>query len=73
MKNCLKLLFLLVGGALAWYYYSAKATSDTDSLFLQNVEALASDESLSEISCWGVGSIDCPKSHAKVEFAFVRE
>lgn len=35
-------------------------------LLLDNIEALASGESGSEISCIGYGSVDCPISSIKV-------
>lgn len=40
----------------------------TDSLLLENIEALASGEWDSKVHCAGLGSVDCPITHTKVEY-----
>ena len=35
-----------------------------------NIEALADDEHVAITQCFGKGSVDCPKSHRKVEYVF---
>ena len=35
-----------------------------------NIEALADDEHVSITQCFGKVSVDCPKSHRKVEYVF---
>ena len=37
-------------------------------LILENIEALASGESGSDYRCAGVGSVDCPINHSKVQY-----
>ena len=37
-------------------------------LILENKEALASGESGSDYRCAGVGSVDCPINHSKVQY-----
>lgn len=71
MKNYLKLTFglvvitLLVG---SWHYNSVKADSQIPSLVLQNIEALAEDESSMNVDCIGIGSVDCPGTKLKVKY-----
>lgn len=36
-------------------------------LLLNNIEAIASDESSSNVRCFGTGSVDCPVGNVKVE------
>ena len=38
--------------------------------FAYNIEALADDEHVAITQCFGKGSVDCPKSHRKVEYVF---
>lgn len=68
MKNCLRLMLLVMGGIFIWYCGSVKTTSKINSLVLQNIEALAEDESFDSVDCFGVGSIDCPKDNSKVAY-----
>lgn len=39
-------------------------------LFLYNIEALAAGESVGSGKCIGIGSVDCPVSHIKVEYVY---
>lgn len=41
------------------------------SLYLKNLEALASDESNKPSRCYGSGSIDCPHSDKKVAAVYI--
>ena len=45
-------------------------SKDTDSILLENVEALASDESGGPHHCFGQGCVDCPINHTKVEIVY---
>ena len=46
----------------------AKTPKRVNSLFLQNVEALAGGEHVTNLGCLGDGSVDCPINHIKVEY-----
>lgn len=39
-----------------------------NSLLLYNIEALAADETIERTRCLGVGTVDCPSTHDKVEY-----
>ena len=43
---------------------------ETNSLMLENVEALANGEVSGPIRCYGRGTVDCPFNHTKVEFVY---
>lgn len=45
-----------------------KTPKRVNSLFLQNVEALAGGEHVTNLGCLGDGSVDCPINHIKVEY-----
>ena len=65
MKNYMKLIFGLI--VLIGYWPTTKIPKRVNSLFLQNVEALAGSEHVTNLSCLGDGSVDCPINHIKVE------
>ena len=67
MKNYMKLIFGLGLIALVGYWPAAKTPKRVNSLFLQNVEALAGSEHVTNLGCLGDGSVDCPINHIKVE------
>lgn len=58
-------LFAIVMVALSFQFNSDKR--NLESLMLENIEALASDEWISP-RCFGSGSVDCPVTHVKVDF-----
>lgn len=50
------------------YWHSTKKAWRANTLILQNVEALANDESdYSNMVCINWGSVDCPMDHTKAE------
>ena len=66
MKNYMKLIFGLI--VLIGYWPTVKTPKRVNSLFLQNVEALAGGEHVTNLGCLGDGSVDCPINHIKVEY-----
>lgn len=44
---------------------------NSDSLTLENIEALATDELKQNTKCFGSGSVDCPKDQVKVYFVSI--
>lgn len=69
MKNSFKVAITVATFALFDYLNFIEAFRKTHSLTLQNIEALAGNES-SMYSCIGKGSVDCPMSNSKVEYVF---
>lgn len=64
-----KVLFISLF-AIVMVTFSFRFTSDKrnlESLMLENIEALASDEWTNPV-CFGSGSVDCPVTHVKVDF-----
>ena len=61
----MKLIFGLI--VLIGYWPTTKISRRVNSLFLQNVEALAGSEHVTNLGCLGDGSVDCPINHIKVE------
>lgn len=69
MKKYLKIIFLVGAFASACYWHSIKDIRQSDSLILQNIEALAENEfPLGGIDCIADGSVDCPIGHIKVKY-----
>ena len=70
MRNKMKFIgiaMILVVVALG--YSKSRQPENLDTLLLDNVEALAADES-PMVTCIGSGSVDCPINHKKVEYVF---
>lgn len=63
-KMIFSLIIVLCGVIAGGYLYSQKETTIND-IVLQNIEALAGDESHEDIICYGRGSVDC--NEIKVE------
>ena len=61
-------LFVVVVSAATFYLHSSEKR-DLGDLMLKNIEALAAGES-ERVSCRGMGSVDCPINHDKVELVF---
>ena len=61
-------LFCIVAILLVQHLGSDKNVQSA--LLLYNIEALADDEHVAITQCFGKGSVDCPKSHRKVEYVF---
>ena len=62
-----KILFVaLFLAAVAVSFQLNSKYEKMDSLLLENIEALASEERDAPISCFGWGSVDCPVIQAKV-------
>ena len=48
-------------------YCKIHQSENLSTLLLENVEALADDEEMTYIECYGSGSVDCPINHIKVK------
>ena len=63
---------LLIGMVAFTLFIGYEATTQKSekkiSLLLENAEALADEEWNDHILCYGVGSVDCPANHTKVEY-----
>lgn len=70
MKICFRLLWVVLIVVMVGYSNWFKKECRISSLILQNIEALAEDESYSNIHCFSIGSVDCPINHSKVEYVF---
>lgn len=70
MKIYLRLFLLVLIAVMVGYSNWFKKECRISSLILQNIEALAEDESYSNIYCFSIGSVDCPIDHSKVEYVF---
>lgn len=64
------ILFLFVGILVIITYWSRPATVELNNLFLENVEALAAGEEITNVGCLGLGSVDCPIDNSKVEVVY---
>lgn len=69
MKNYLKLGIACL--IVVAFIISVKAhrSVPSNSLLLDNIEALAADESV-DAFCYGSGIVDCPIDHSKVKYVF---
>lgn len=69
MKNMKKKVLLislfLVATVVASFQFSSEK-ENLQSLMLENIDALASGETGTNIYCRGTGSVDCPINHVKV-------
>ncbi|WP_308553951.1 NVEALA domain-containing protein [uncultured Mediterranea sp.] len=67
-------MFIALASVMLGVGYGAISQKDdsknTDSILLENVEALASDESGGPHHCLGIGCVDCPINHTKVEVVY---
>lgn len=70
MKICFRLLWVVLIVVMVGYSNWFKKECRISSLILQNIEALAEDESYSNIHCFSIGAVDCPINHSKVEYVF---
>lgn len=68
MKKLVVFLFCIVAILLVQHLGSDKNVQSA--LLLYNIEALADDEHVAITQCFGKGSVDCPKSHRRVEYVF---
>lgn len=68
MKTKLLIVSSLLITVIATYFYSDSEKTELSDLLLKNVEALADNECVSKVYCWGSGSVDCPIADAKVEY-----
>ena len=57
-------LFCLIFVVCTLTYLCKKSKSVESELFMSNVEALATGEN-GDISCYGIGSLDCPQTQSK--------
>ena len=64
-KKVLLISLFLVATVVASFQFSSEK-ENLQSLMLENIDALASDEWGGTPSCIGSGSVDCPNSSVKV-------
>lgn len=69
MKNYLKLGIACLVVVAFIIYMKANRTAPSNSLLMNNIEALAADEG-GDAYCFGVGTVDCPIDHSKVKYVF---
>lgn len=69
MKKLVIILFVCVVAIVAIKNRSIHK-KQVSSLLLYNIEALAADENIGTRQCFGIGSVDCPVFHTKVEYVF---
>lgn len=65
MKKKILCMALLLAAVAVSFRFNSKH-EEMDSLLLENIEALASDEENGNRRCVGLGSVDCPISSVKV-------
>lgn len=70
MKKKVLLIGTMAVAMVMSYEVISQNNEKTDSLLLENIEALASGEWDSTVHCIGIGSVDCPTTHTKVEYHF---
>lgn len=68
MKKLIQILFIGILAIITYWFCPAKVELNT--LFLENVEALAAGEEVTTVRCLGVGSVDCPIDKSKVEVTY---
>lgn len=68
MKKLVILLFLSIVAVAITKLVSYKKQENP--LLLYNIEALAADEHAGVGWCLGIGTVDCPVTHTKVEYVF---
>lgn len=64
-KLCLFIALLALAIVICRYRTQGQAMNE---LLLENVEALAADENEKPTRCLGIGCVDCPQYHIKVEW-----
>lgn len=68
MKHYLKVILPMAAIAVSLSLLSRmESSSSMSDLLLQNVEALATNETPVNTDCYGVGSVDCPINSTKVK------
>ena len=68
-KVILVFVGIAVAGISAYTAHRANSAKDwAEDLLLENAEALAEYESEEHVRCLGVGSVDCPRYHVKVDW-----
>lgn len=67
MKKKVLLIGAMAIALLTSYEVISLKKEKTSSLVLENIEALAFGEWDNNVHCFGVGSVDCPITHTKVE------
>lgn len=70
-KMIFSLIIVLCGVIAGGYLYSQKETTIND-IILQNIEALAGDESHEDILCYERGSVDCNGVKVKMKIEGLR-
>lgn len=69
MENRIKkhlVIVLIVVVIVSGYIVKSQPSSEVSPLLLENVEALAYEESGGRY-CFGIGTVDCPFNHTKVD------
>lgn len=65
-KNVFLAALVVLSAAVVFIKAESKETPNT--LLLENIEALASDDEWVAGGCLGVGDLSCPRTEYKVEF-----
>ncbi len=66
MKKKVLLISLFLAATVVTFFQLDSGKDELQSLMLENIDALASDEWGGAIRCVGTGSVDCPEDHVKV-------
>lgn len=66
MKKKVLLIILFLVVTVVTFFQFGSGKDELQSLMLENIDALASDEWGGAITCVGTGSVDCPEDHVKV-------
>lgn len=70
MKKKILLLAVCMAALCTYVGLSYIPDSTTDPFVLENIEALAADEVGPDVYCDGIGCVDCPINHVKVEYVW---
>lgn len=65
-NNKILVIVVVIATITGGYIQKKQSSSKVSSLFLENVEALAYEESGGRY-CFGIGTVDCPFNHTKVD------
>lgn len=66
MKKKVLLISLFLAATVVTFFQFDSGKEELQSLMLENIDALASDEWGTAPNCVGFGSVDCPVDHVKV-------
>lgn len=64
--NKILVIVVVIAAITIGYIQKSQSSSEVSSLLLENVEALAHDETGGRY-CFGIGTVDCPLNNTKVD------